>query len=121
LGNPIVRSVEDHQLDVILEFSRSPCKCPPYGLPSAAAAKRLDVLHAEGPRRQSLDNIEEVMNMLRSRIIGIHAPYDRKALAGRATNHDVRLKATWRLVLRNSAMDYVLPKIGFIGLHSVLI
>jgi DNA mismatch endonuclease, patch repair protein len=121
LRHTVVSSVEDEQLNLILEFDSPSSQAISHDLPARVLCQRLHVLEAKGPRGQGLHNVQEGMDVLRAWIVRIHTPDHREPLTRRATNNQIWFQIRTWASLRKKPCGRVRAKIGPVGRNGVAI
>lgn len=89
LRHAIVGGVQDHQRDLILQFPRPPFELLAHRGPTRVEGQRLHVLHAEGSGGKLLDDVEEAVDVLGARVVGVHPAYHGEPLTGWTPDYDV--------------------------------
>jgi len=116
LRHAVVERVHDVQRPLVAERLRTVEQLVADVCPAFIDGERLHVLHHERARLKLLDDIEEVLDMLAPRIVGIHAADHREALAGRPADHKVGAQPLRRTSAQHVTAYSVRRDIRVVGL-----
>jgi hypothetical protein len=97
-----MRCVAEKELSVVSQFRSSARQPFPYKAPPAVLVESLYVLHHEGRRTHTLNEIHEVEHVARSMVIRIHLSRYRESLAWRSSDDQVSRSWTRQVLVRKA-------------------